>query len=952
MAKTYNRAPLSPTRVDYDDTAYKYFGYSTWKGICTDKNFIGVDQETFEDALNVYVDRDGMLRSRPMVVKDHMFDTLLGNIYGTGSHTIEIIDQTVYFSEIVNENIVIHTYDYSTDTISKKIVAPSLPVSETDKLTSCVIGKELWLFCAGNVIGPSVLREGSDIASSPYYIPITKLTSGGTITELESADATTGSYGEAYIWSRQLGTSLSTLHGKYVDVWYGNEPSGELLYQYGVERTLDTTYISSTEGSSIVGSSRGSLLEYTKTTITIGATEYPYIQMWYLVDGVVRTSLSAPEMTTDNIFEIYYDKICFSHDGNQILLPYHRDDGDGVLIRSVINDSSDGQAFAAWTDMRDLSVANTRGESITIGDIIGTNTIASVFMFDSSTYAIGIHNQQSVWVVDGVYRLSLSDVCGEVVCSPTYFALWYQDIGALQGTYIIYTISDNEITKVLKTFEPTSGISTNRTALFLYQGEPYLAILLYLQIGVWIIDKNGNVIRTHSLYSSESDYQEKSITDILFYSPDYGVILDQDGHGVNGGFFINAGIPVQMYSHLNYSENNNKEQLYCIFEKDGEIYYMHGEDTTATHDIYTTELDTGVMFIFYTTSVKNAVTFDKIVVANNNYAISGNALYISTEGAYSTDNSGQWYFPEKNKITFESDIVDVIPLSSSEIGVLLENAVYYISTTTVTLNNVEQTAYTKNKSKIQLGCLRGSNAIVTDDGQYIIYPTKRGIVAMAYQTFVSSTDQTLTFLSTNVDAQLNDWLVSGNIHMLQYRYWYIVYKDDGICWVYDTRNNSWWKMQLPIIPKDCFEYLSTLRLYNGNVFCNLDTADEGYRDLNNEKIGWYLKSQKLHFGAINYYKSVNNIVLSSALDAEPSSTCPFYCNMLITTYRKIMDGTQRPETLSYYIDMTRTFVKQLNYTKLGQFQYELKSTDTLIDDMPLSLTSIVLKYKVTGQVRR
>lgn len=83
----------------------------------------------------------------------------------------------------------------------------------------------------------------------------------------------------------------------------------------------------------------------------------------------------------------------------------------------------------------------------------------------------------------------------------------------------------------------------------------------------------------------------------------------------------------------------------------------------------------------------------------------------------------------------------------------------------------------------------------------------------------------------------------------------------------------------------------------------------------------------------------------------PEADNPFTCNMRVTTYRKIMDGTQAPETMAFYVDMIRTFVKKLNYIKLGQFQYELLSDDGNVQQKPLSLTSIVIKYKTTGQVR-
>ena len=61
--KIINRRPFS-VNVDVD-IDYKFFSHVNWKGICTDKNYFNLDQETFEDCKNVYIDSEGLLKSRP-----------------------------------------------------------------------------------------------------------------------------------------------------------------------------------------------------------------------------------------------------------------------------------------------------------------------------------------------------------------------------------------------------------------------------------------------------------------------------------------------------------------------------------------------------------------------------------------------------------------------------------------------------------------------------------------------------------------------------------------------------------------------------------------------------------------------------------------------------------------------------------------------------------------------
>lgn len=969
MARTFNRVPLTVESIDYDDTAYKYFGYSDWKGICSNKNFIGVDQETFEDASNVYVDKNGILRSRPMVVKDglneqHNGDGVSGyniknaeaiNVFGNWlvyarTYPSTTGSSTIGFAVIYNETLnVLKKYTFS---ISKtEVLNPKIFIALFNNKVNIFYGT------FPVVIDLSYDYYPIHIGNYGLYIPVTTLNSGSTSVEVEDKNVLTDETRKRYIWSRSLKTDLLFLTGKNVQCEY-EQSSGYLDYQPYVEYTLDKSYVSSMDDTTIIGSSRGSLLEYKKINITINDVEYPYIELYYLVDGVVRTQIVAPEMTENNIFEIYYEKIAFSHDGNQILLPYHTESGDGIFVRSVLNDTSDGSSYLAWTDLFTLNISKD-GSTTTLSDLIGTDSITATNMFDSTIYAIATYETGDTtkysyvyWVIDGIcFKIENTNSVGtnsaitSIVCSNQYCLAYTKFHTSNYALVRISIYSENTVSNILNDYCTFPNKNTYMYDCFIYQGFPYYARFNTLSKAIEVLNYKGKIEREYNIQIPVNTFK--------FYSPNIGVIIGQDDDGINYGVYIYNGIETSMYSSLNINDNFETSDVYCIFNKNDEIYYMHGANTTASHKIYTTELDSEVYFTetisgnVITRNISNVVAADKLYISIDNN------LYISDTGTIPENTSAlhTLYFPERNKITFDYDIVTIVPMSSTEVGVLLENGLYYISSTTVTRNEIEQIAYTKNKSKIQLGCLKGSNGLVSDDGQYVIYPTKRGIVAMAYQNFVSSTDQALTFLTNNIENQFVDWCIEGDIHMLQYKYWYIVYTKDTLCWICDTRNGAWWKMVLPIVPNYCFEYQHQLKIQDVNgLIYTLDTSDELYRDVNNGKIEWNIKSQKLHFNAINYYKSVNNIILSSVLDAEPNVTDPFTCNMSITTYRKIMDGTQKVETLSYYVDITRTFVKQLNYIKLGQFQYELKSAD-YNNRKPLSLTSIVLKYKVTGQVR-
>ena len=67
MTKTFNRMPQGVNEPDID---YQFFNHNNWKRLNSNKNFLSIDQETFEDSNNIYVDGDGVLRSRPAIKLD------------------------------------------------------------------------------------------------------------------------------------------------------------------------------------------------------------------------------------------------------------------------------------------------------------------------------------------------------------------------------------------------------------------------------------------------------------------------------------------------------------------------------------------------------------------------------------------------------------------------------------------------------------------------------------------------------------------------------------------------------------------------------------------------------------------------------------------------------------------------------------------------------------------
>ena len=75
--------------------------------------------------------------------------------------------------------------------------------------------------------------------------------------------------------------------------------------------------------------------------------------------------------------------------------------------------------------------------------------------------------------------------------------------------------------------------------------------------------------------------------------------------------------------------------------------------------------------------------------------------------------------------------------------------------------------------------------------------------------------------------------------------------------------------------------------------------------------------------------------------------------MDIINYRHDMNVGTNNEVFSFSVDTIRTFVKHVNCMKVLEFQYALKANDLVasLNQRPLSLCAVTVRYKITGKVR-
>lgn len=428
----------------------------------------------------------------------------------------------------------------------------------------------------------------------------------------------------------------------------------------------------------------------------------------------------------------------------------------------------------------------------------------------------------------------------------------------------------------------------------------------------------------------------------------------------------------QLFTYDDYtSDVSNYKPINLLFSC-FPIAYFYGGNTfdsmyiANTNALYISNSNQVIELTETTVGETNFILPEVYALLENYYVGIGNKLYISKSV---TDNEKfKWYFPEISVQPFDNNITNLQPISNTEVAIFFEDEIWHSIFDAETTIGGRKGVYRYYKSKLQAGCKKGSDVLVTYDGKYTIFASNRGLVAMSYQDFIASTEQSLTYLSDNIYDKFVNYITEQNslnqIKLYKFGYWIIIYKRDSKDgFVFDTRNNSWWPLSSFDKPTKFVTINNKIEMLSvGNMY-DLNKSDADYYDYDGEfvnKVSWLVKSQKLHLSALNNYKHIINMTFVSVHDSNILQNSEYNIDGLdfklqVNCYRKKVDGNINSlddyVTVNYRVDTIRTYVQRLNYSKINEFQYQLSSDEENAMDIPLSLNSITIKYKIGGQVR-
>lgn len=487
------------------------------------------------------------------------------------------------------------------------------------------------------------------------------------------------------------------------------------------------------------------------------------------------------------------------------------------------------------------------------------------------------------------------------------------------------------------------------------------------------LEKEGEkeVVHVHTIKYDNNEIVSNHIATV--FSEEYV----SDLHFLNKTFVFGDPVPYlltknQLFTYDDYtSDAVGYEPINLLFTCFPIAYFYGGNAfdsmyIATTNALYISNADKVIELAETTVGETNFILPEVYALLENYYVGIGNKLYISKSV---TDNGKfKWYFPEISVQPFDNSITNLQPISNSEVAIFFENEIWHSTFDAETTIDGKKGVYRYYKSKLQAGCKKGSDVLITYDGKYTIFASNRGLVAMSYQDFIASTEQSLTYLSDNIYDMFINYITEKNslnqIKLYKFGYWIVIYKRDSKDgFVFDTRNNSWWPLSSFDKPTKFVTIDNKVEMLSAGNMYDLNKSDADYYDYDGEfvnKVSWFVKSQKLHLSALNNYKHIINMTFVSVHDSNILQNSEYNIDGLdfklqVNCYRKKVDGNINSlddyVTVNYRVDTIRTYVQRLNYSKINEFQYQLSSDEENAMDIPLSLNSITIKYKVGGQVR-
>ena len=959
--KTINRIPKE---IDTSISNYnKFNNHLNFKGIVLDTNIFAVDQESFADTNNVYVDEDMSLVTREPLTVEELPTGILNN--GEQLKDIRYIKDVIVYIVQNDKKFKIVAYKNG---ISKIL-------SDINKYYLCTYDQYILCFkdTGAQVLNVNNFNTGwQDFSTSKFVeIPTTKITTGPSVQEFDGNEFT-DAYKNVYIRTNDIQTVLPAKGNSRV--------KGLVRTSYS---TFNFTDFEHPEESAQYRILKPLNLELNETIYNIsagGSTVAITLRNRILIshnNGAVFTSINFPTPDAGYVCganTLSEDGKCYFYIDQQGVYRLTLDDLVWTLIRIKDGKTNETIGLAATpyayrfknAEVFTFYIANRvyfKVPGMWTDDKQYDNTLCyctTSTLWSTSEYLKQYHINITIGE-DGngaLCCIAPSQYYNEDCHVVTIIGLGTEAVKYVENTFpkiigLTGTISIEEITKI-------SSFSNGHAGYGVIINGAYAD-------GVKV---NGTyVIPESKLYSCEVGYDSIDNTKYINETDIKTLIIAENGAEAAGiPIMLNNGIGLS-YSPKSYDRyiidtnksavnnywhfpiiENEEVQNNGIFAVAGDKFYLYDQ---IHNKIFTNAMsDKDVIEVTYT-YLGTFGYYTKIPTVS----YSGNELYLGFDNLLQiTKNSKSdtgilFNLPAINNQNFTNNISGIINISTTQLAIFFDNEITICSKVE---NEISGYAYEYQKTRLQLGTRLGDDIINTLDGAATVFANARGLALMNYQAYMATSDQVLTFISDKI-IELWKTFYSNSIHIkiVQMKNYIYITNGTNEYLMLDTRTNSWWKFTVPVNVNKLTTNQTNLYLLSDKLYLfNLEYDKTKYYDEvydkhgNAASISWRIESQRLHFGLPNHYKNIKQLIFQLKQANDYQNTI----KAQVKIYRKTIDYSE-PQIVYFDVDEYRTFVKRFNYWKINELQWILTNDPDTVIPAQLKLNGINIKYEIGEEVR-
>lgn len=1040
-----------PNQIDtdnyYDDTNEGYFNFSSFKGINSNKNFIGIDQQSFEDAKNVYVDQNNQLSTRPAVKRI--------NILPSNETVIQILK--------VNSLVIYHTFDGQIYRI--RFQYDNYWYTNPDG-EGFVVGEKVivsWfqdkyiLFTIDNIFGFSYNYERAKTkpddavdwftAEDVVYIPVQSDSEAS-----QEKNIFTNATVTRYIFSKSVSIDTVALIGKTVMVRIDNEPPFTINFHENNEKVFTKPLGSIIATKWQVSQTQGNML-----------CEDNDKNLYYSLDGLLFEVFHMHNEKNG----VYTGKYCLSDDGAAIYQAvdfscsinqaqggstctvdkayiYEMDLSANGFMPSgtwntytantdttLTNIKMNNVATAAQTDdnsLFDMSV-KILGMSGQISKIHSMEKGVFAVLYNSSAWMYGYKNTVNTYSETGklgpgwepdnntdysIYGISGYDVL--VMRDGSNISIQYPlrsyNISRIfynpTGGYLLSVTSNGNF--YIARYETSSRYmfgkiytEANEIRFDNPRGEPYSELVLEIYYDIWtkVSDGVGSYNGMDNVAAIRTRFTSGNIVNIAAYSDSSSdkkltntvsniATISEYNKNDNGLTYTYTGDDINDWRNNDgnrgvfpWTSNESDSEIVLSSEYNSTLFRMSDDENTILTDKYyyfenkvipllqrkgADNLPYSIVPLVANDEHNEMLYYSNNTIYSNNYAgeiyvdlsnsgtinyllpdkietfigamsvkvfsIENKLYWTSTEG-----DSGKLYVKENDIFEFEDYITNIVTFSQTSLGIFLENNVYEF------MYDTSNSVYRVAATKLQLGCKKGSDILLSYDGSSILLTNIKGLSALTYQDFVQSTQQVYNYLTNNIMDKYDSFAISP-IKLYQYKDWYFMYRQDSkLLYVYDARNASWWAWEYIYNVKQIVYNGEDLLIVLNNTLYKIDFNEFSVYDDDVYPFNWFILSQKLHFNAPNYYKHIKQL---NVITSQPGNLMRY--KLYFKNYRDLNNLTSS-DTVEFEIEQLNTLIKRVTFMKTNAFQFQISNDATNTKPMPFVVPDIAIQYRITERVR-